>query len=332
MVALPTPIRRCAGWLIMLLTWTLIPSAHGDVPPLPEAWRTALSKVESDPPPKQLAKNAHFVRSDEAAHWVAHDTLQGAGGLLLGVGTDPNYLIAAWMKADLVLVVDFDQVVVDIHTLYRLALQQADTPEAFVQVWSPKGNLQTLVQSLPDAAMRQRTLHALKLSRGHIYQRLLALQAAYKRHKTPMCFSDPDGYAHVRALSRQGRIWAWRGDLTAKTTMMGLQQALRAMGRTISVFYLTNAETYFPYTAQVRINLGGLPFADNAWVLRTHGKPSLPAETADGFYRYLLQRGRDFAAWMERTDLPNVHRLAAYRQRTKTKGLFMLPGPPPRKG
>jgi hypothetical protein len=254
------------------------------------------------------------------------------GGVLLGVGTDPNYLIAAWMKADLVLIVDFDQVIVDIHTLYRLALVHTDSPEAFVQMWSPKGKLAELVKALPDEAVRQRTLRALKMSRGVIYPRLRWLQGAYKRKKVPMCFSDPESYAHVRELAQKDRIWVWRGDLTARLTLTGLQAALKAMGQTIQVFYLTNAETYFSYTPQVRTNIAGLPFAEKSWVLRTQGKPSTPEEIADGHYRYMLQQGRDFAAWLDqRKDVMNPHHMAPLRQKTKTKGLFILPGPPPPK-
>lgn len=329
-------MKRFTGALLRLGAAILVASllkpavASAELPVMPENWRAELAKVGTDPPPKELAANAHFVRSDESAHWVAHDSLKDLGGVLLGVGTDPNYFIAAWMKADLMLLVDFDQVVADVHTLYILALKNADTPDAFVQLWSPKqqAKFTELVQALPDAAAKKRALYALKLSRNLIYDRLLWLRRAYKEHKTPMCFSDPTQYAHVRELALKNRIWAWRGDLTGSITMMGLQAALKAIGQTVSVFYITNAEAYFDYTPQARKNLRDIPYGEKSMVLRTQGTPSKPDTTADGHYRYLVQKGTDFAGWLALKRVTSAKSMSYARKATATQGLYTLPGPP----
>lgn len=315
-----------------LLTCSVVgPAEAADLAMLPENWRTELAKIGVDPPPKELAANAHFVRSDESAHWVAYESLKDLGGVLVGVGTDPNYFIAGWMKADLVLLVDFDQVVADVHTLYILALKNAVDADAFVALWSPKSSAKftDLIATLPDAAAKKRTLYAFKLARHPIYDRLLTLRKAYKEHKTPMAFSDPAQYAHIRDLALKNRIWAWRGDLTGSVTMMGLQAALKVMGREVSAFYITNAEAYFDYTPQARKNLRDLPYGEKSVILRTQGVPSKVDDTADGHYRYLVQNGRDFAAWMALKRTTSAKVLCWVRKATKTQGFYTLTAPPP---
>lgn len=309
-------------------------AASAEVAALPEAWKTALGKVQPDPPPKQLAADAHFVISDERAHYLFEPATKGLGGVLLGVGTDPNYLIAGWMGAELVLIVDFDQVVADVHALYALAFKEAADAEAFVALWSPKSTskFQGLIEAnAPDKAAQKRWLGAYKMSRGLIAERLGALKRSYRDKKVAMFLSDSAQYQHVRALVQQGRVWAWRGDLTADKTMAGVQQALGEIGQKVKVFYITNAEAYFPYSKQARKNLRDLPYADDAVVLRTQGRPDKKEEIADHHYSYYVQKGADFVAWLERASTTSAKTIGRSRKPTKIQGLFTLPAPPPLK-
>lgn len=307
------------------------PEARAEVAALPAAWKAALSQVQPDPPPKQLAADAHFVISDERAHYTFYPATKGLGGVLLGVGTDPNYLIAGWMGADLVLVVDFDQVVADVHALYALAFAEAADSEAFVKLWSPKnlkGFAELIEKHAPDKAAQKRWTAAYKMSRGLIAERLGALKRTYREQKVPIFLSDPAQYQHVRALVQQGRIWAWRGDLTADKTMAGVQKALTEMAQQVKVFYITNAEAYFPYTKQARKNLKELPYAADSVVLRTQGRPDKLEDIADHHYSYYVQKGPDFVAWLQRPSTTSAKTIGRSRIATKTKGLFTLPAPP----
>lgn len=324
-------VRRIGQLLaatILLAAMTL--QAHAELPPLPAQWQTELAKVQPDPPPKQLAADAHFVISDERAHFTLYTATKGLGGVLLGVGTDPNYLFAGWMRADLVLLVDFDQVVADVHGLYALAFRQAAYPAAFAQLWTPKGQpaFAALIDALPDAVAKKRAKAAYKMSRGLIYDKILHVKKVYKEKQIETFLSDPEQYNHVRDLVLKNRVWAWRGDLTGSKTMVGLQTALKAIGQQVMVFYITNAEAYFDYTPQARINLRDLPYAEKSVVLRTQGRPDHPEETADGHYRYMVQNGRDFAAWMQLKRVTSAKTICWSRKPTATQGLMMI-GPPP---
>ena len=52
----------------------------------------------------------------------------------MGVGTDQNYLIAGWSRPEVLVLMDFDQVVVDLHRVYQLAFLHAESPEAFLRL------------------------------------------------------------------------------------------------------------------------------------------------------------------------------------------------------
>lgn len=307
------------------------PQARAEVAALPAAWKTALSQVLPDPPPKQLAADAHFVISDERAHYTFYPATKGLGGVLLGVGTDPNYLIAGWMNAELVLVVDFDQVVADVHALYALAFAEAADSEAFVKLWSAKnlkGFAELIEKNAPDKDAKKRWTAAYKMSRGLIAERLNALKRTYREQKVPTFLSDPAQYQHVRSLVQQGRVWAWRGDLTADKTMAGVQKALTEMGQQVKVFYITNAEAYFPYTKQARKNLRDLPYAEDSVVLRTQGRPDKPDQIADHHYSYYVQKGPDFVAWLQKPSTTSAKTIGRSRIATKVQGLYTLPAPP----
>jgi hypothetical protein len=327
-----TSLLRWVPLAMVLSMWAA--PAHAELVDLPEASQKALQAVAHDPPPKELAANAHFVISDERAHWTFADSVNDLGGVLVGVGTDPNYLFAGWMKAELVLLVDFDQVVTDIHGLYGVALRHSSDAEAFVSLWSAKNKkqfTQYLEAEAPDAATAKRWLAAYRLSAARIHEKWLYLRRSLKQRNTPSLLSDPAQFNHVKRLAETHRIWAWRGDLTADKTMAGVQAALRAMNLQVSVFYLTNAEKYFKYTKQARANLRDLPYAERAVILRTQGRPSMPDQIADHHYSYFIQAAADFVAWLGRDNIGSVHPICHRRQTTKVKGVFSLGPPPPPK-
>ncbi len=321
-----------ALWLVVLLPSLAIAA---DLTSIPDALKADLGKVQHDPPPKELAANAHFVISDERAHHMYRESVQGLGGVLLGVGTDPNYLFAGWMKAELVLLVDFDQVVADLHGVYGVDLRNAATADDFVAFWSPKqmpASLALIEKEAPDSATKKRWVAAYKLGRSQIYDKWLTTKKKYKAEKVPSLLSEPDQYDHVRKLAQTGRIWAWRGDLTAQNTMSGLAQALKSQKLEVMVFYITNAEAYFNYTPQARKNLHDLPYAEKSVLLRTQGRPAKLEEIADGHYTYYVQKGRDFAAWLERKSVGSAKPICWVRKPMGPQGLFSLGGPPPAKG
>src|SRR5579883_1489971 len=166
----PPPARRQGRTVAALLTasLTLFAGAAWAAPqpepaqtpllrPLPASTVTAFRNVRDDRPPAHIVRGIHYVVSNENRHYLFRDAVRGKGGVFVGVGTDQNYLMAGWARPEVLVLLDFDQVVVDLHRVYRLAFLNAETPAAFMKLWAPRGwdRLTTLInQSEPDPLVR----------------------------------------------------------------------------------------------------------------------------------------------------------------------------------
>jgi hypothetical protein len=319
--------------LLGLLMMVLLPAlglaepTAVELEPLSVEERAALQAVRADPPPAALSRGLHFIISDEKRHDHFRSAIQDAGGVYLGVGTDQNYTLAGWARPELMVLFDFDQLVVDLHQLYRLVFLAAETPEEFRRLWSFREarRLRALVQeSFARPQERVGPLQALAHVRATVAKNLDDLEARYRQLEVPFFMSDPAQYAHLRRLFQQGRVLLVRGDLTAGRTLADLAAVLRRQARVVRVLYLSNAEQYFPYDRQVRANLLGLPYDARSWILRT--RPF-------GFeYNYLVQRPENLRAWLEDRRTANVRHMAPRKLLSRTRPfseIQHLPPPPP---
>lgn len=321
---------------IVVAIGVLLPSgvamADPPLPPLDREVVEALQRVSFDPLPAQLSADAHFVVSDEKAHWVFEPVIRGLGGALMGVGTDPNYLFAGWARSELLILLDFDQVVVDVHGLYRLAFLHSPDAASFLAAWSP-GNAPAMEdrvrEAWPSEADQKRVLRAFRMARNLVEWRLKSLRNEYRRRGLRTFLDDPDQYGHLRGLFLAERVFAIRGDLTGRLAVRQVGQILRQVGIPLRIYYPSNAEKYFDCSPDYRENMRSLPLDDRSLVLRTAGGWKPVEHCADGFYTYLAQPGPDFLRWMEENVACGFKRLVSARRLDKTRpGLHWI-GPPP---
>ncbi len=286
------------------IAWLAVVLAAGplaaEVPPVPPGLARQMRAVAPDPLPKQLAADAHFVVSDEGAHWLFRDAVSDLGGVLVGVGTDPNYLLAGWARSDLLVLLDFDQVVVDVHAVYRQVFLNSPDPAAFLAAWSAARRADVegwITAAHTDPTDRDRVLRAYRMARNLVEWRLRTLRKACRAQRVGSFLDDPGQYAHLRDLFRAGRVFAVRGDLTGRSAVRGVARALSDAGMTVRVLYLSNAEKYFDFTKDYKTNMRAIPFDDRSVVLRTAGGWD-PEVAPDGLYTYLVQPAASFTAWM----------------------------------
>ena len=301
--------------------------------PVSDEVRARFAAIESDPKPPELTRNSHYWVSNERSQFVWHEALSkvgGVGGAYIGVGTDQNYMLAAWAKSDFIVLMDFDQAIVNLHQAYKVFFAAAATPEAFLELWSEdkEAEGQKLIEAAyPDAQEREPIARAYKIARKLVYLRLKRLKRQYPALDIPTFISDQAQYDHIRKLWANGRVVAIRGDLTAAKTMQQIGYALQDSDMKLGVLYFSNAEQYFEYTPQVRRNILAQPFADNSLVLRTLGWQS------HGFidgeeYHYNLQSGTNFAGWMQTSMVPKAGRLLRYKTATEVEGSSIIDQPP----
>src|SRR5690606_20098978 len=91
------------------------PEAVDPLGPLPDEVRARFEGLPRDPKPDALVRNSHYWISNELNQDLWYEHVADLGGAYLGVGTDQNYLLAGWAKSDLVVVVDFDEAIADLH-------------------------------------------------------------------------------------------------------------------------------------------------------------------------------------------------------------------------
>lgn len=292
----------------------------------------AFEAVVPDPLPKQLAANSHFVVSDEKRHDTYRESIAGVGGLLTGVGTDQLYLMAGWARPEILVPMDFDQVVVDLHKIYRVAFLESKDPTAFFDFWRKENQDAVgllLDKYYPDAEENKGVKKAFRLSRGLVIGKLGYTRKLAKKEKFPSFLDDPDQYGYLVALFKANRVFPIRGDLTGTSAMRGIAEAAKAAGIPVRVLSLSNAELYFDYVQAFRDNVKALPIDDRSLTLRTASLG--PEWSADGRYHYQVQRTSDFQVWLEDPKVKTYRSITAVRNRDKKNPGFSTVDRLPRK-
>lgn len=296
------------------------------VAPLSGPQRAILTAIPEDPAPKNLVRGNHYLISNEDRPHLFHNVLVDRGGALVGVGTDQLYVYAGWARSELIVPMDFDKTVIDLHRIYMLLFTKAATPADFIQLWHKRNAEQVglwLDAYEPDPTAREGLAYAFRIGRQLVYARMKRMHNRYRRSKTPTFATDQAQYDHLVALVRAGRVHPVRGDLTQKGCLLAIGEALQKLGHEMDFIYLSNAEQYFEFEETYRQNFFGLPVDDDSLVLRTSPL------NRDGLYRYQSQRTVDFQAWLRRPNIKRVKQIRLHRKLGWKTDTYVLPAPPP---
>lgn len=303
------------------------PAAADPLAPLPDEVRERFASLPEDPKPDELIRNSHYWISNERNLQLWHEHVKELGGAYLGVGTDQNYMLAGWAQSDLVVVVDFDAAIADLHQVYGLFFDVAETYEDFYERWSPAREAEGLAlidERLADRPNVKNIRKAYKIARQLVWARLRIVRKAYGKTDIPTFVTDQAQYDHIRTLWRNGRVFALRGDFTANETMVALGKAMKDSGFSFNVIYLSNVEQYVDYTPEWRRNFIGLPVGEKAVVVRTLGWGGFGFVDEAEKYHYNVQKAPQFLAWLEQSRVKNLPNMLYYRTKTKTQGLSLL--------
>ena len=306
------------------------PEAAADpLAPLPDEVRERFASLPEDPKPDELIRNSHYWISNERNLQLWHEHVKDLGGAYLGVGTDQNYVLAGWAKSDLMVVVDFDAAIADLHQVYGLFFDAEETYEGFYQRWSPTREAEGLAmidERLADHPNVKNIRKAYKIARQLVWARLRIVRKSFEKHGIPTFVTDQEQYDHVRTLWRNGRVFARRGDFTANATMVALGKAMKDSSLAFNVIYLSNVEQYVDYTPEWRRNFLGLPVGDKGVVVRTLGWGGFGFVDEAEKYHYNVQPAPKFLAWLGESRVKNLPTMLHYRTRTDTQGLSLLDG------
>ena len=273
---------------------------HDPATPLPDGVRAVLSAIPDDPDPSEIIRNSHYWSSNENAQFLFRETIEDVGGVYVGVGMDQTYLLASWQRASVIIPMDFDRAIRNMHLVYGIFLQAADTPGVFHRMWhvdEEEAAIALIRQELAAHPLLEEIVDDYESGHGSIYRRLRRVEDDYDDLEIPSFMTDQDHYDYVRGMWANGRVIPLCGDLTGDDAMVGIAEALREVGLELGVLYTSNAEQYFDTGSSFRRNVIVQPWAENGWLIRT--RPTARwAPSPDGEYHYQVQRGRNFALWM----------------------------------
>lgn len=297
----PQRVAAAMGWASLLL---VIAALAGSAPVIPPGLGE-VARLPSDPAPAKLTNDTHYLVSNERRLDLLREDIAGKGGVYLGVGAAQNYLLAGWAAPSFMVLLDFDQDVVDLHTIHVAFLAHANDGAAFEALWSEASDptaTRLLAVAASDRARAVRLRALYDRARPEIASSLAKTRARFEELGVSNYLDDDAHYAAVATLARTGRIIAKRGDFTEPGVVAALAQALEQAHARLGVLYLSNIEQYFMYGRGFRDNVEALPMGENTTVLRT-----LPAKPAG--FEYITQRGDHMQAWVRRKDVRSVYRI-----------------------
>lgn len=267
--------------------------ANAELAPVAPELAAALKGIRFDPKPAKLIRDVHYTTSNERHVRLFRDVTAKLGGIQLGVGAEQNYLLAGWSRPELVICMDFDQYITDVHVIYGLLFARSKTAAELIDWWStgsqPKFS-ELLERSVEDPQQRK-VLAAIHRREGASIARHLGRQTAvFKKHGTDTWLTQQEQFDFVRNLWARGRVFPVRGDLTGPSTLKDIGAIATRFKMPVRLFYLSNAEYYFEYwDGEFRENVAALPFDRRSVVLHTH-----PTKHD---YKYFHHTGENFRAW-----------------------------------
>ena len=283
--------------------------------------------IPADSKPKRTTRSNHYVISNEQRHYLFKDAIEDVGGVFVGVGSDQVYLMAGWARPKVLVPMDFDQFIVDLHDIYRLTFLHAGGPDDFLDLWKDKARVATLIdENAPSAKHRATLQKVLEFGHKNIAWRLKRLKKQYAKLGVGTFLSDRSQYDFLVGLFKGGKVFPVRGDLTKSRTLIAIGAAAKAEGLHVGAIYLSNAEQYFNFLPQYRKNIASLPFGGRSVVLRT-----LP--DGEKKYTYYVQSLRLFQDWLERSKIKKVISLLKVKERVPGSDgrLFHLVSDPPKR-
>lgn len=319
-----SPVRQN---LFLLSILALVVSAFVSVAhaaPLSDDHKRAFAAMQEDPAPAELIRNSHYWVSNENVHDVYREHIQNTGGILIGVGADQVYLLAGWSRPEILIPMDFDGSIRDIHFAYGAAFLASPDIATFRSYWAADAEekMRTALKAHFDEARAARALAAWKDGSQRTLRRFGRIEQRYRANRIPTFLTDSGTYNAMRALWQEGRVYPLRGDVTGDKAMVSIARAAKSAEQTVRVIYLSNVEQYVEYSPSFRRNFLDLPMDEQSWLLRTRPMKSLGLTEEDCEYHYNMQRGLNFQQWLKVNRVPDGRTLLLRNlERTNRQGL-----------
>ena len=277
-------------------------------PPLSPEQRALVQATQGDklPEPTWL----RYVVSNEWRHDVVFPKVANLGGVYIGVATDQNYTVAAAARTELLVLMDYDSEVVNMHRIYHAFIAQSETAQEMRALFQQKNATQAaelLMRTAATPELGKKLVRTYNTFRERVAIYLFHVAHIKVGTRMPSWLGDPEAYAYIRGLVQGGRVLAIQGDLNGTVALRSIGDTARALKLPVRIFYTSNAESFFKYNPQFRANIGQLPHDDKSVMLRTF-KHGMTAPIGD-LWHYCLHQIDDFLGRLENPAYNNVYRV-----------------------
>ena len=299
-------------FVVIILTAFLILTGVSQSAMAQELDVSAFKNLEEDERPEEITRNSHYVVSNELHHHIFRKHVDDLKGVLVGVGADQLYMIASWMNPDVLVPLDFDSVIVDLHRIYGVIFKSATNTTEFLDAWKKKNAKATkelVAKELGETCKRCAKLYA--QNRATISWRLRRTKKQYIALKVPTFLTDEALYNRVADVHRKGRVFPIRGDLRKDKGLRSVGRASKASGIPVRAIYLSNAEQYFRYGDDFRENFNQLNGDEKSLVLRT--TPKGKKDTNSNDYWYYVQKIDTFKQFLAMKRIRKVFNILPWK-------------------
>ena len=247
-------------------------------------------------PSEHFQRELHFLVSNEDDYRSWYTSLHQRGGVYLGVGAEQNYLLAAWTRADHVILVDYDVQIHDVHRLYHFFFTHHTTLASFNRQWtrplSRKLELEFhlflgswLMRHYPSVPLQAKLqwIHEMRQFFITMYplvqHRMRSLRTLYEEYQTPTFLTQETQYQHIRGLWERGSVHQFCADVTQEYSWEELNSfLLNLVSKPISIFkvmYLSNLMQYQPLSPEAWSVIKTTSWAQESHVLYTWGERNI---------------------------------------------------------
>jgi len=285
-----------SSWLNGLGGAPVVPSSG----PLPDALLEELEKLPEDELQTKRRQDAHYIKGNEYDLALFSDSIRNLGGAYLGIGSDQGFTLAATARAELLFLFDYDEVVVREMAVYVSFLRRAESEDDLIALWGDPAAAQRTAQILEEDFGKgtdcKLYVSLLRRYGKQIREHLESSRKMAREGARSHWLGDPESFAYICTMARQGRIIVKRGDLLKGVTVSAIGRFLKRHAMPMRVFYLSNAEEYWSrYSDEFETSVANLPMDARSVVLRTFHDTKLPKKSPQNEYHYNVQKGLDLA-------------------------------------
>jgi len=243
------------------------------------------------PPKRSSREQTHrssrqYLFSNEGEPYFWREAMDKLGGVMIGVGSEQNYLMAGWARPELLILMDLNPAISQLHKAYRVGFELASTPDDFIKLWGDAEGIERMsagaIEIYGDSQDGEDVVSMITghpaIAQGLIGLCLRKMKEKYDNLEIPCYLNNQEQYSHIRNLYKTGRVLAILGDLTGTKTMADVSALARDAGLPIRVLYISNAMYQITVNMfdvppelleRFRDNMLGLPFDEKSLVLHT---------------------------------------------------------------